>query len=178
MNVDRLRFYDLPRHWTKRVEPHLDDPRLNEILLADFGKYTEQWLRRPFGPGQYPRDFEPFEKHNHLPPRSREPRYWRYAKWAACHYMGNFNLRLAMLAEADRPWRIVTNNYHTTVWDGEQTVFEFQFLALGESVAEVFSRPDENIYTLPVGATGICTKRNGLSAYNQREKSWRMLKAA
>lgn len=43
----------------------------------------------------------------------------------------NFNLRLAQLVEPDRPWRIVTSEKHSTVWDGKQTLFDFKFLALG-----------------------------------------------
>ena len=50
----------------------------------------------------------------------------------------NFNLKLAMLAEAGRPWRILTSDEHSTVWDGEQTLFDFNFRALGVLPAECF----------------------------------------
>ena len=172
-----FRYFDLARHWTKRVEPHLEDPRLNDILLHDFGLYTERWLHEVFKRGQFPRDFEPLEKYNHLPPKKREPRFWRYAKWSSCHYMANFNLRLATLVAPDRAWRIITNTLHTTVWDGEQTMFEFNFLALEISPAEIFSHQDQNVYALPLGEHGVCTKGKGVNVYNGLDE-WRMLEEA
>ena len=35
-----MRYYDLKRHWTRRIEPHLTDERLNAILVRDFNKFT------------------------------------------------------------------------------------------------------------------------------------------
>jgi hypothetical protein len=50
----------------------------------------------------------------------------------------NFNLRLAMLVEPDRQWRILTSRMHSTVWDGKSTLFDFNFQALGISPDESF----------------------------------------
>ena len=50
----------------------------------------------------------------------------------------NFNLRLVQLVEPERPWQIVTSVAHSTVWDGKQTLFEFNFLALGISADDCF----------------------------------------
>ncbi len=38
--ISRMKYYDLKRHWTKRVEPHLSDPKLQAILVRDFNKFT------------------------------------------------------------------------------------------------------------------------------------------
>ena len=35
-----LRYYDLRRHWTKRIVPHLNDEFLNAILVRNFNKFT------------------------------------------------------------------------------------------------------------------------------------------
>jgi hypothetical protein len=35
-----MRYYDLKRHWMKRIEPHLGDEKLNAILTRDFNKFT------------------------------------------------------------------------------------------------------------------------------------------
>jgi hypothetical protein len=177
MHLSRLRFYDLSRHWTKRVEPHLDDPRLNEYLNHDFALYVERWMRRFFRPGQFPREFERFERHNHLPYQRREPRYWRYVKWSSCHYMANFQLRLAMLAEPDRPWRIITNSYHTTVWDGENTTFEFTYLALDCPVDTIWTG-ELDIYSMQPGVFGRVNKENGLCRYLNRKKFSLIIPAA
>lgn len=171
---DKLRYYDLARHWTKRVEPHLEDKKLNDFLLHDFGLYTDRWLDIGFNPGDYPRDFEQYEKFNHLPYQQKEPRFWRYVKWSACHYLANFNLRLAMLSEPTRPWRIITNTYHTTVWDGEYTMFDPNFLALEIDPMEFLSHLGQKLYALPVGEHGVCTRGKGVNVANRVEKTWRV----
>ena len=70
-------------------------------------------------------------------------------KHAACHWLVNFNLRLAQLAEPSRSWRIVTSDAHSTVWDGKQTLFEFNFLAFDISADDCFALA--NVDHLPVG---------------------------
>ena len=40
----------------------------------------------------------------------------------------NFNLILAQLAEPKKEWRIVTSQLHSTVWDGELTLFDLNGL--------------------------------------------------
>jgi hypothetical protein len=136
-----MRYYDLKRHWTKRIEPHLGDERLNAILVRDFNKFTTgNWATR-FTHGQFPRDFESCDwdwEH-----RGLAPRFWRYVRHAACHWLVNFNLRLAQLVEPDRPWRIVTSQDHSTVWDGNETLFDFNFLAFGVPPDQCFAMANE-----------------------------------
>lgn len=132
-----MRYYDLKRHWTKRIEPHLGDAKLNAILVRDFNKFTTGNWGKPFHRGQLPRDFESCDWDWERV--GREPRYLRYVKHSACHWLVNFNLRLAQSVEPDRVWRIVTSDAHSTVWDGKQTLFEFNFLAFGIPADECFS---------------------------------------
>jgi hypothetical protein len=123
-----MRYYDVPRHWTKRIIPHLGDRELNEVLVRDFNKYTYGRWEKRFTAGQYPQDFDPDPWFMiHSGPR---PRYLRYTCSRACHWLVNFNLRMANLAEPKRPWRILRSDQHSTVWDGDQTLFELNFLAL------------------------------------------------
>jgi hypothetical protein len=131
-----MRYYDLSRNWTKKIVPQLYDKELNDILVRDFNKYTYGRWRKRFTHGQYPRDYETcFWEWDH---RGREPRYWRYVKHAACHWLVNFNLRLAMLTQAKRAWRIITSDRHSTVWDGERTLFDLNYTALGVPPQECF----------------------------------------
>ncbi len=125
-----MRYYDLQRHWTRRIATHLDDGKLNSVLVRDFNKFTFGRWRQPFTHGQFPREFESCDWWcgHHGP----EPRFWLYVKHSACHWLVNFNLRLAQLVEPDRAWRIMTSDEHSTVWDGDQTLFDFNFLALGD----------------------------------------------
>ena len=132
-----MRYYDLQRHWAKRIEHHLADHKLNATLVRDFRKFTLGNWNEPFIQGQFPRDFESCDwscEH-----RGREPRFWCYVKHGACHWLVNFNLRLAQLVEPDRLWRIVTSDAHSTMWDGKQTLFEFNFLAFGISADDCFA---------------------------------------
>jgi hypothetical protein len=58
-----------------------------------------------------------------------------YVKHAACHWLVNFALELAQHVEPNRAWRIITSQEHSTVWDGKDTLFDFNFLALGVTAA-------------------------------------------
>lgn len=144
---ENLRYYDLRRHWTKRIMPHLSDQKLNDILVHDFNRYTYGRWRQRFRPGDLPRQFEScrWDVFHHPP----HPRFWAYVKHAACHWLVNFNLRLATLADLKHPWRILTSDHHSTVWDGRRTLFEFNFLALGISPTECFDLANET--ELPIG---------------------------
>jgi len=136
-----LRYYDLRRHWTKRIVPHLKDEALNAILVRDFNKFTWGRWRKRFKLGDLPAHFESCDwSLDHHPPH---PRYWGYVKHAACHWLVNFSLRLATLAEPVRPWRIITSDRHSTVWDGKRTLFDFNFLALGISPTACFEMANE-----------------------------------
>lgn len=136
-----MRYYDLSRNWTKKVMPHLGDAELNAILVRDFNRFTFGRWKKPFKHGQYPRDFESCDwGWDH---RGPEPRFWRYVKHSACHWLVNFNLRLATLVQPRRPWRILTSDFHSTVWDGDETVFDFTFLAFGVPPHECFTNADD-----------------------------------
>jgi hypothetical protein len=58
----------------------------------------------------------------------------------ACHWIVNFTLRLAILAVPERPWRILSSPEHSTVWDGEKTLFDFNYQAMGVPADECFER--------------------------------------
>lgn len=131
-----MKYYDLKKNWPK-VEKHLGDEKLNKILVRDFNKYTWGRWKRKFEPGMVPRQFESCDwDWDH---RGKRPAYWQYVKHAACHWLVNFNLRLARLVMPDRPWRIVTSQAHSTVWDGDETLFDFNFLALGVPPDEAYA---------------------------------------
>jgi hypothetical protein len=129
-----IRFYPFDRHWTKRIMPHLGDEELNDTLVRDFNMYTRGRWRKRFLPGMFPDEFECCDwRREH---RGPAPRYWRYVKHGACHWLVNFALRLAMLTEPNRQWRIVTSDKHSAVWDGQRTLFDLQYYSLGLSAAD------------------------------------------
>ena len=124
----KFKFYDLKANWTKWVEPHLADEEVQHVLVRDFNYYTYgRWGIR-FEAGDLPHAHETCDWWcDHKGPI---PRFWQYVKHGACHWLVNFNLRLANLVLPDRPWRIVTSDVHSTVWDGDVELFDFNGLAL------------------------------------------------
>ena len=131
----QYKYYDLKKKWRK-VKPHLGDKRLNDILVRDFNKYTVGRWGKEFASGQYPTEFESCDwQSSH---RGRKPAFRKYTKHAACHWLVNFTLRLAMLVEPDQKWRIITSQKHSTVWNGDDTLFDFNFRAFGIEPNECF----------------------------------------
>jgi hypothetical protein len=130
-----MKYYDLKENW-RRVKPHLADKKLNDILVRDFNKFTFGRWGKPFIHGDLPSNFEidfPWE-----PRRGRRPAFWQYVKYAACHWLVNFNLRLATLVQPKKPWQIITSDRHSTVWNGDDTLFDFNFQAFGIDPDECF----------------------------------------
>jgi hypothetical protein len=58
------------------------------------------------------------------------PRYWQHVKHAACHWLINFNLGLAMSVPPKEPWRIHTSDAHSTLWNGDDVLFDMNASAL------------------------------------------------
>jgi hypothetical protein len=143
----KIRYYDLRRHWTKRIMPHLADKELNAILVRDFNRYTFGRWQKQFRPGDLPCEFETLDWDER--DRGPDPRFWAYVAAHASYWLVNFTLRLATLAEPKHSWRILTSDRHSTVWDGKRTLFDFKFLALGISATECFELAYEK--ELPVG---------------------------
>ena len=135
----KFRYYDLKKNWRK-LRPHLSDPVLNYLLIDDFNKFTRGRWGKPFLHGQYPAEFCCECWSDGLDEERPSPRYayMNYVAHGACHWLVNFALRLAMLAEPDRQWRIITSDYHSTVWDGRNTLFEFNWQAFGELPEDCF----------------------------------------
>ena len=134
-----MQFYDAIKNW-RRIKPHLVDAEFNRILAEDFNKYTYGRWRKPFPvEGRaFPEQWESCDWR--WGRRGRAPNYWRYVKHGACHWLVNSNLRLAMLVQPDRQWRILTSKHHSTVWDGGDTLFDFNGQALFENADEAFDR--------------------------------------
>ena len=140
-----MKYYDIPKHWTKRIDPHIESVRC--ILTRDFNKFTWGRWRKKFTDQDVPHGFDSCDwRWRH---KGRHPRYWDYVCHSACHWLVNFNLRLAQLVEPKREWRILTSQEHSTVWDGAETLFDFNFLALGVPADEAFQLANEK--HLPVG---------------------------
>jgi hypothetical protein len=137
LEIREMKYYDLKNNW-RQVSCHLGDKKLNNILVRDFNNFTFGRWGEKFTHGCLPWDFESCTWRIDKRQRGRPPAFWRYTKHAACHWLVNFNLRLAMLVMPDKPWRIITSAQHSTVWDGGDLIFEFSFQAFGVDPNECF----------------------------------------
>lgn len=85
--------------------------------------------------------------------RGRKPAFWDYVCHSACYWTAQINLAVAMKTEPRHEWRLVSSDKHTTVWDGETTLFDGNFLALGVPANEAWelAAEQDDSAILPVG---------------------------
>jgi hypothetical protein len=127
-------YYDPVKNW-RRIKPHIYDPKVRQQLHDDFSKYIEGRYGR-FGvkydpeKREWPLDYESVDWWMDRG-RGRPPAFHKFVKHGACHWLVNTGLMLAQRAVPQRTWRIVTSDFHSTVWDGEDTLFDFNYTALG-----------------------------------------------
>lgn len=146
-----MKYYPIQKKWAK-IKPLIQNKEVQDILVDNFNKFTfGRWGQR-FKHGMKPHEFESCDWWCH-DRRGRMPEYWNYVKHAASHWLVNFNLKLAMLAEPQKDWQIVRGHLHSTVWDGEETLFDMQFLALGISPDEAFELAYEDCDLIEIGKT-------------------------
>lgn len=191
-SLTRKQFYPMIKNWHK-IRPHLHDPYVKGVLAHDFNKYTTGCWGERFRVGDFPARFEDCPWSWYVPGMYLD--YYHYVKHQAAHWLVNFNLVLAMRAEPKRKWRILKSDFHSTVWDGELTLFDFNGLAFFENAGHCFRAatsgngielaPGEFIKTdlyrdKPLQITGLRVKplrplprRIWVSAYDEvREIRW------
>lgn len=143
-----MNYYPFTKRWAK-IKTHLNNPKVQEVLIRDMNRFTFGCWQREFTAGMLPEEVESCDWRWSHGRRGRMPEYWKYVKHAACHWLVNFNLELAKLVEPTKDWRIVTSQSHSTVWDGDQTLFDMNFSALGIDPQEAFDTANKK--HLPVG---------------------------
>jgi hypothetical protein len=134
-SVVSMRYYKLTKNWPK-IRPHLADEKLNRIIRRDFEKFVRGRWDKEMLAEQFPGDFAFWWRQGK---KGRRPQWWRYVSAGACHWLVNTALRMATLVEPKRPWRVITSDIHSTVWDGGDTLFEFNYQAFGVPADECFA---------------------------------------
>ena len=142
-------------------------PPPSDALLADPRKMAaHQTVSRRSGTARDPQP-RPKAVPADIPPRSiaaRRRRRWHdgeagspdWAVHSGCHFVANFNLRLAQLVEPTTPWRIVTAPAHSPVWDGQETLWDNNFSALGVAPDEAWSLARTGGRILKIGKERRC----------------------
>ena len=151
-----MKYYDLKKNW-HRVKPHLEDKQFNDILVRDFNKFTSGRWNKTFTYGDLPYEFKSCDW-DCRPSGDRRPAFWQYVKHAACHWLVNSNLCLAMLVQPKKLWRIITSEDHSTVWDGNDTLFDFNFQAFGVRSAVKTLRPCISVRPRSTTTSTLLTK--------------------
>jgi hypothetical protein len=133
--IKEIRHYSVVKNW-KKIQDNIYHPDAQSILEHDFNKYTQgRWGLR-FELGEFPGIYD--DCGWQIGRRGRTPEYFQYVKPGACHWLVNFYLTVAMLTTPSKDWRILTSDEHSTVWDGQKTVFDPNFLAIGVSAPETY----------------------------------------
>ena len=140
-------FYPIQKRWRK-LGPIYRSPEAKAIWLPEMMDYQRQRMEDLGVSYPYPEDtselrpadWESCDWRWNQGRRGPQPQFWDYVCHASCHWTANLSLFVAMAAEPDRPWRMVSSCAHTTVWDGAETLWDPQFQALGVSATDAWDR--------------------------------------
>jgi len=143
-----MKHYPIVRNW-KRIYENVFDDEAQEVLWCDFNQYTEEVWGIEFDPEEFPAMYA--DDGWRFGKKGRPAQYWDWIKPGACHWLVNFYLRLAILTEPSRKWRIVSSQKHSTVWDGDVTIFDPNYLALRVTAQETYRRARHRGVVLDIG---------------------------
>lgn len=135
-----MKYYPIVKKW-KIIKSAIEQEKVQTVLVRDFNKFTFGRWGYTFKRGEIPAAYESCDWQ--FSKKGRHPEYWNYVKHSACHWLVNFNLEIAKIVEPNKEWRIVTSQKHSTVWDGEETLFDFNFSAFGIDPDEAFELANE-----------------------------------
>lgn len=132
-----MEYYPIQKKWSK-IKAAINTESVQAVMVRDMNKFTYGRWHTPFKAGMKPTEVESCDWRWSEPRRGRHPEFWDYVKHAAAPWVVNFNLKIAEIVEPARKWRIITSEEHSTVWDGQNTLFDMNFLALGVDVNEAW----------------------------------------
>lgn len=157
-----IQYYDIQKNWRKLRKIYLSPETLlsswYEMECFQEGKaedFNFEFKPKPFSLDHRPADYDSCDWRYAEPgcgKRGRKPAYWDFVCYRACHWVNNVGLGVAQIAMPDRPWRLITSNKHTTCWDGDHTLFDINFLALGVTAKEAWelaAEQDDSEHLLP-----------------------------
>ena len=158
-----MEFYDIQKNW-KKLKPHFMDKKTMLFAWSEMEAYSENkselygfgYKPRPFSDDWRPMDYDGCDWRYSFSGEGkpgRKPKYWEWVCHGACHWVNNVALLIAKSSLPESNWRIVQSDKHTTVWDGKDTLFDINFLALGVSPEDTWelaaNQPDSE--RLPIG---------------------------
>lgn len=145
MNLHQATYFPIQARWGK-LGPIFKSEESTRLWRANLREYSEQRyadykLSYKYDPKRYSLP----KHHDHCDWRFDRrrpgpmPAFWDFACHSACHWVVDMALYVARSAYGKVPWRVVSSQKHSTVWDGDEAhpvLFDINFLALGISAPE------------------------------------------
>lgn len=138
-----IRFYDIGTQWNK-LRPIFRAPETRDVWFYEMCLWyhypmCSESLLETFDTihqdKRYPRCFTDCEWRK---AQGEEPEWFNWACENACHYLVSLNLFVAQTIAPKRKWRIVSSDLHSTVWDGETTLFDINAYCFKEDIVETW----------------------------------------
>lgn len=142
-----MQYYDVKKHWQK-IKHYYKSQEAKNIWYPRLQLYAEN---RGWDPIKYTETLTPsdFDSCDWRTRYRRAPDYWKYVTHGACFWVVDLNLYLAKKILPDEIWVIVTSSKHALCWNGDDLLFDTNFLALGVPVEEAWKlaacQPDSEI---------------------------------
>lgn len=135
-----LKYFDVSKHWNK-LNPIYESNEIKEFVLLQLNEYLEVkaeddgYTFKPLTEFEYPYlyNMDCWICNG----RKRRLKYFNWVLHRACHYMAPVNLEVIAEAFPNKEWRLVNSDFHSTVWDGERTVYDLNYKALGVPIADL-----------------------------------------
>ncbi len=154
----QLIYYPIQKRW-KKLGPIFRSEEMTELAHSVMEIYAQHRARtygfqhkpKEFSSSITPSDYDGCDWRLNTGRHGRQPDFWKYVCHGACHWTGPINIMAAMKAEPKKSWKLITSDRHTTVWDGEHTLFDPSYLAMRIPVADAWEyaakQPETSVRT-------------------------------
>ena len=142
MSIENIkRYFPISKHW-KKLKPIYFSPEVKETTIIEMNcnrknkakihnfnfNFKEDLVFHP--PIYYDSCDWRFNR------KGRPPSFDEWICHGACHWIANINAEVAMKAFPNKEWRVINSEFHSTVWDGKETIYDTNFLGLGIPIKE------------------------------------------
>lgn len=137
-----MKFYNVQKNWSK-IKPIIETEECKNIWYHDLeissltkaDQFGFDYHQRDYDEVEYPMDYDSCDW-RYDSGRGRKPNYYKYVVHGRCHWVVNMNLYTAMKLIPHKEWRIVSGDIHSTVWNGEDMVFDINYFILYPKINE------------------------------------------
>jgi len=157
--IEDIRFYDIQANWRRLRHLFYSKYNLYELYseMEAFAKSRSEEHGYEYKPKEFTLDLRPVFYDScdwrwMTNKRGRKPAFWDFACHSACHWVNAWAMAcICSEMYTEGRWRIVKSDKHTTIWDGDKTLFDINFLALGISPEETWElaacQPESEVWT-------------------------------